>query len=476
MLGLFGTLNLGTRALQTQQLGVEVAGQNLANVNNPAYARQKVLLQSAPTLPSLIGPQGTGVEAVAIRHMRSAILDSQVQNEQSVGGFWTAQQNALQTAQANLGEQLDRLAQGLNGSSAVAEAGTVSGLAGELSGLFNAFRAVAAAPHSLPERQVLLAQAQTLSARFNQIARRFDQLTDQLNTGLGRDVATVNQLLADIARLNDQIVNAELPLGGIANDLRDTRQQKLEELSRYLAIQTALAPNGTVSVSVNGITLVADRNVLDTIETYDPGNGRLLLRTANGSAPLQPTSGSLAGTIEVRDTTLAGLRGDLDTLASQIIAQINAVHRTGYSLTGETGADFFTGTDAITMAVSSDLAADPAQVQAAGRAGAPGDNTVALALAQLADQPVAALGNRTFQDYYSQMVAQLGLGLRNANGQLADHQLVLNLLHRQRDALGGVSLDEEMTDLIRYQKAYEASARLIVTLDEMLETVLSLKR
>ncbi|MEJ5237569.1 MAG: flagellar hook-associated protein FlgK [Limisphaera sp.] len=476
MLGLFGTLNLGTRALQTQQLGVEVAGQNLANVNNPAYARQKVILQSAPTLPSLIGPQGTGVEAVAIRQMRSALLDAHVQNEVSVGGFWTAQQSALQTAQASLGEQIDRTAQGLNGSAAVAEAGTVTGLANELTGLFNAFRAVAAAPHSLPERQVLVAQAQTLSSRFNQIATRLDQLTDQLNTALTRDVATVNQLLADIARLNDQIVNAELPLGGIANDLRDTRQQKLEELSKYVAIQTSLASNGTVTVSVNGTTLVADRNVVEQIETYDPGNGRLRLRTTGDGTALDPVSGSLAGTIQVRDTTLAELRADLDTLAGELITQVNDLHRTGYSLTNQTGADFFTGTDARTIAVNPALADNPARIQAAGAPGAPGDNAVALALAQLADQPLAALDNRTFQEHYSQLVARLGLALRNANGQIADHRVVLDLLHRQRDALGGVSIDEEMTDLIRFQKAYEASARLIVTLDEMLDTVLGLKR
>ncbi|NGO39394.1 flagellar hook-associated protein FlgK [Limisphaera ngatamarikiensis] len=476
MLGLFGSLNLGTRALQAQQLGVEVAGQNLANINNPAYARQKVQLQTAPALPSLIGPQGTGVEAIAIRQIRNQILDAQILAEVGVGGYWSTQQTALQTGQAILGEQVDRQAQGLNESSAVDQAGTVTGLAVELTGLFNAFRAVATRPDSLPERQVLVNQAQSLAIRFNQISGRLDDLTAQLNQSLATDVARANQLLADIARLNDQIVNAELPLGGIANDLRDTRQQKLEELARILPVQTTLAPNGTVTISFQGVTLVSDRNVLEQIETYDPGNGRLLLRTTGSATPLDPGSGTLAGTLQVRDGALAQLRNDLDTLAAALITEINNLHRTGYSLDGQTGIDFFTGTDARTIAVHADLLADPARVQASNRPDAPGNNSVALALAQLADQPIAALNNRTFTDSYSQTVANLGLALRTVNGQVADHQQVLNLLQRQRESVSGVSLDEEMTDLIRFQKAYQASARFITTIDELLDTVLALKR
>lgn len=476
MLGLFGSLHLGARALQSQQLGVEVTGHNLANVNNPAYARQRVLLQTAPTLVGLVGPQGTGVQAIAIQQIRDALLDGQIQNEQATGGFWKAQQTALQTAQAILGEQVDRQAQGLNETAAVEQAGTVTGLAVEWTGLFNAFRAVAASPTSIPERQVLVHQAQNLATRFNQIARRLDELTDQLNGALVQGAAQVNRLLNEIARLNDQIVTAELPLGGMANDLRDTRQQKLEELGRLLPVQTTLQPNGTVTVSAQGVTLVSDRNLLEQIEVFDPGDGRLQLRTTGSATLLSPGAGALAGTLQARDGPLLALRSDLDQLAGALIQEVNTLHRSGYGLQGQTGLDFFTGNDARTIAVHVDLLADPARFQASGRPDAPGDNQVALVLAGLADQPVAVLGHRTFTDSYSQTVANLALALRNANSQVADHELVLNLLQRQRDSVSGVSLDEEMTDLIRFQKAYQASARLITTLDEMLETVLGLKR
>jgi len=115
-------------------------------------------------------------------------------------------------------------------------------------------------------------------------------------------------------------------------------------------------------------------------------------------------------------------------------------------------------------------------IQAGGVAGAPGDNTVAVQLGQLADVNHAALSNQTFQENYGQTVAALGQALNGTNSQLTNQQLVENMLLRQRDSVSGVSLDEEMTDLIKFQRAFEASAKLIVTVDELLQTVLSLKR
>src|ERR1051325_2980050 len=101
MLGLFGTLNLGARSLATQQQGAEVAGQNLANVNNPAYARQRLAIQTSVSIDSAVGPEGTGVDAAAIVQMRDALLDRQIQSESSVGGSLLAQQTALQNTEAN---------------------------------------------------------------------------------------------------------------------------------------------------------------------------------------------------------------------------------------------------------------------------------------------------------------------------------------------------------------------------------------
>lgn len=476
MLGLFGTLNLGTRALQTQQTGVEIAGQNLANINNPAYARQRINLQTSPTVTTPVGPQGTGVQVASIQQIRDAFLDGQIQDETSVGGYWEAQQNGLGSAQTALGEFLDSSASSVNGAADAGSAATAKGLSIQLAQLFNAFQSVASNPTSLVNRQALVNQAQNLTGTFNQIATRLDTVRNTLNTGIGNDVASANQLLTEIAGLNREIADAETPGGGPANDLRDERQQKLEALAKLVNFQSTSNPDGTLNVSINGTLLISGRQALDQLQTYDAGGGQVLVRTASSGTALDLTGGSIAGAIGARDGTLADLAKGLDTLASQIATQINSVYRTGYDLNGNTGADFFTGTSAATLGVNSALQADPAKVQAAGVSGAAGDNAVALALAQMATARQAGLNNQTFSDAYGQLVVQFGNGLAKANDQMANHDSVQAMLLNRRDSVSGVSMEEEMSNLIGFQKAYQAAARIVTTVDQMLDELLNMKR
>ena len=154
---------------------------------------------------------------------------------------------------------------------------------------------------------------------------------------------------------------------------------------------------------------------------------------------------------------------------------MNAIHYDGYGLTGTTHVDFFTGSDAKTIGVNTALTDDPRLIQASGTDGAVGDNQVALALAQLADRPIAALSDHTISQAYNQSVSTLGQDLASANTQVADQQVVQNMLQQQRDSMSGVSMDEEMTNLTTYQRAYEASAKLITVIDELLTTLISMK-
>jgi flagellar hook-associated protein 1 FlgK len=476
MLGLFGTLNLGARSLQVQRQGVEVAGHNLANANNPAYARQRIALVTALTIPTPIGPQGTGADVVGIRQLRSALLDYQIVGEASVRGYLEAQQQALQFGEAVLGQSVDRLADGPLGSAAAQGVGGQHGIAEGLAGLFAAFQSLSTNPTSITERQAALLQAQTLANQFNQIDARLSTLRASLNDTVTADVTEVNDLLRGIAGLNQQIIAAENGAPGTANDLRDLRQQKLEALARLVNLQAVEQANGGVDLAIAGAGVLAGPTVLDTLEAYDPGTGNLLVRTATGGTPLALTGGSLQGVIEARDGALTTLRNDLNTLAAQFITQVNAIHSGGFGLNGTTGANFFTGTGAADIAVNAALLADPARLQASGVNGAVGDNQVALALAQLGNQPQAALNDQTFSRSYAHTVAAFGQTIFSVNGALSDQEIVEKMLWRQRDAVSGVSLDEEMTDLIKFQKAFEASARLIVTVDEMLQTVVDLKR
>ena len=470
MLGLFGTLNMGARSLEAQQTAVEIAGQNLANVNNPAYARQRVQMQTSPTVSSTLGEQGTGVQITAIQQVRDALLDNQITGETSVGGYWNSQQSGLQSAQIGLGEYIDSTS-----GSATSTSGTTSGIADDLSGLFSAFKSVATSPESLTDRQLLMSNAQTLATRLNQASTNLSNVKDQLNQSLDGNVKDANQLISDIANLNKSISAAETPGGSQPNDLIDLRQSKLESLSNLVNFTSSTGDNGAVNLSIDGNQIVSDSTVDDTLQTYDAGGGQMLVRTATGGTPLNLTGGEMKGTIDARDGALATLQTGLDTLASQLITQVNAVHGAGYGMNGTSGAKFFNGSDASDISVNSALVSDPTLVQVAGVPGASGDNSVALALSQLADAPQAALGNQTFNQAYNQTVAGLGYSLNNANTQVDDSTKVQSMLSQQRASVSGVSIDEEMTNLIGFQKAYAASAKLVTTIDQMLQTVLDMK-
>ncbi len=477
MLGLFGTLNMGARSLQTQQMGVEVAGHNLSNVNNPNYSRQRIDLETSIYIPIAgLGMEGTGASVVAIRQIRDQILDDQITSELSVSGSLASQQRALQYAQANLGQRIDRQSSGPDAAATATSLAGEFGLAEGISTLFNSFQSVSVNPRDTTERTVLLENAKALASKFSQTDSRLSKLKTTLNDSLTSDVSAANRLLSDVAKLNDRISDAENRTSGTANDLRDQRQGKIEELAKLVKVNVTKDAQGVLSVAVGSTTLVTGKNQLDSLQVYDAGGGQMLVRTATGGTPLTLTGGSLEGTITTRDGTLTTLQQDINTLASLMISEVNAVHVTGYSLTGTTGANFFTGTDASNITLNSALSGSPQLVQASSAAGVQGNNQVAVQLAQLADKKNVSISGQTFGQYFSRTISGLGQALSNVNGQSETQSVVENMLTTQRDSLMGVSIDEEMTDLIRFQKAYQASARIITTIDEMLDTVLSLKR
>ena len=470
MLGLFNTLNLGARALTADQVGVEVTGHNLANANNAAYARQRVQIQTSTPTPTSIGMEGTGVQVTAIQQIRDQLLDSQIRSEASTGGYWNSQQSALQNAQTQLNEFLN-----LSSTDGTSSSTTdTQGLSSQLNNLFSAFQSVATSPTDSSARLSLVNAAQSLASGFNQASQNLSTLNGLLNTSVSNNVASANQLLSDIAGLNDQIAKATAS-GGTANDLVDSREQDLENLSNLVNIQTTANADGTVSVSIGGQQLVTGNKLTDTLATYDSGNGQLLVQTATSATPLTLSGGSIQGTIDARDGALATLRNSLDTMASSLITQVNGIYKNGYDLNGNFGANFFTGGDAATIGVNPALVNDPSQIQAAGTANAAGDNSIALQLAQLGPQTVAALNNQTFSGAYAQDVQNFGNALANANDQVGNYNSVNTMLLNQRDSVSGVSLEEETTNLIMFQKAYQASAKLISTVDQMLQTVINLK-
>jgi flagellar hook-associated protein 1 FlgK len=309
--------------------------------------------------------------------------------------------------------------------------------------------------------------------QFNQVSASLSQVQSNLNTSIQNDVASVNQDLGQIATLNKQIMVAQAG-GGTADDLVDTREQTIENLSGLMNISTSAQADGSMNVSFGTDQLVTGGSVADNLQAYDAGGGNLLVKNTSG-ATLDVTGGSIAGNITARDGALAGLQTGLNTLASQLVTQVNGIYSQGCAPGGGSGQDFFSGDSAANIAVNSALVADPSQFQASSTAGADGDTQIALDLANLGSQPIAALGGQTFSQSYAQTVTNLGNAINTATDQLNTSQAISTSLTNQRSSESGVSIDEEMTNMMQFQKAYEASAQLVSTLNAMMETVINMK-
>jgi len=467
-LSLFGLLNVAGQSLSVQQEATSVAGQNLANVNNPAYADESLQVQAAPSFQTSAGQEGTGVEAVSITQLWDSLLNSQITAEGSVTGSLTSQQSALQQAEAYLNEQLS------NTSTSVDSVSSPDGLTADLSSLFNSLQALSTDPSNISDRQAVVQSAQQLSEQFNSVSSGLATVSSDMNSSIQSDVNSSNQDLSEIAGLNKQIIVAQAS-GGTANDLVDEREQLIENLAGYVNLTTSAQANGAVNISIGGVTMVSDGTTPDSLETYANSAGNLLVQAQNAGTPLTLSGGSIEGSITARDGTLATLQGSVNTLATQLISQFNSIYSSGYDLNGNTNQPFFTGSTAASIGVNSTVVNDPSTFQAAASAGDPGDNTVALALANLANQPLSALNNQTLGQNYAEAVGTFGSGLESVNEQLTNSTSVSQMLTTQRSSETGVDTDTEMTNLMQFQKAYEASAELVTTVNEMLETLVNMK-
>lgn len=467
MSGLFGSLSSGVRALTAQSRAVETAGRNLANVNNPHYARQRVVLGDRGTVFTPEGAQSLGLEALQIQQLRDDLLDRQTVREIGATTAFDTEAAAYERAQAGLGQQIGRTGE----AASLGAAGSGNGLAESITAFFNSFQAFAARPTDLGERQSLVQQSATLVDRMRTTDQRLAQVQSDLTDQIETDVAEANRLLETIANLNRQIGRAEINFPGGAADLRDQRQARLEELAAKLPCESRSAPGypGQIEVVVRDpagaeVLLVAGPRITDPVELTASG-----LRA--GGAAIAVSTGSVGGALQARDTVIADTRRQIDQLAEQLVRSVNSA----YNPTGSTG-DFFvsSGTSAQTLFLDAGLSAASLK---ASDGGAAGDSTIARAVAALGDRRFSVAGgdafDGTFLQHYTKTVTDLGQALASARARADDQRGVEQIVRGQRDAVSGVSLDEEMADLMRYQRSFQASSRVVAVIDELLETVVN---
>jgi flagellar hook-associated protein 1 FlgK len=468
MSGLLGTLDMGNQALQAQMKGLNVTSHNLANVNNPNYSRQRVELTSTYQVQAGVDPRGTGVGVVSVQQIRDLVLDAQIRSDRSVTGYLESQVVGLEYIQAGMGSVLDSFGHDGNGS------GGADGMTALLTNMSNSLQEVANDPASRISRFKFLDAADALADQFRDMDAKINGLESNWDKELTSKVDATNHALDQLASLNKSIQKAERGGAYTANDLRDQRTRTLEELSELMPIEVNTDVTGRLQVQSQGVSIIDGETVVSRLDAVDQGQGGLTLTWQTGGEAFSPSEGRLGGILSLRDDVLTNFRSEINVMAGEMIQTFNQIHAGGFAMDGSTGRDLFVGQDASSIQINPDILKNPDLLQVSSRQGEAGNNENVSLLIDEMRSPRAGLNQRTFIEAHADLVASFGQSLQTSRSDLENQQSLVSVLELQRDSISGVSLDEEMTELVKYQRAFEASARLVNIVDDMLSTVVSL--
>ncbi|TDI91303.1 MAG: flagellar hook-associated protein FlgK [Caldithrix sp.] len=451
-------LGIARRALQAHQSAMNVASNNIANVNTEGYSRRRIELSAGRSIATPQGVLGSGVNIQGIERIRSSFIDQQLLNERPNFYQYEFKSTALNFIEDIFGEPSD------------------FGLTRNMEDFFDSFHDLANDPESATARILVREKAVNLKNGFKRINRQLTDYRQQLNTELGQKVKEVNRLTTQIANLNEKIVNEEVG-GDSANDLRDKRSLLLDKLSKLVDVKTIENASGGINVIVGGRHLVVDTQAQElalSVESATAIGPKVVFK--NGGQVAGITNGSIKGILDIRDTQVADYLDQLDKLAVNIAQKINTIHSTGYNLDGITGTDLFDAnvTGAADFELNPAIIADANLIAASDALNEPGNNNIALSLANLQGSLVMNDGDFTFSDFYNSLISSIGSQAQGSNFFRDSFAITVEKLEYNRESVSGVSLDEEMVNLIEAQQAFTAAARIVTTVDEMMQTILNM--
>ena len=469
-MGISAAFEIGKSGLKIFQIAAEVTSENIANVNTPGYSRQRVVLQTAPPTTHNGFPLGTGARVQTVERYYDALLQKQLVNAGTTSGYNLTKSQVLQQIEPVFNE----IAQ--------------EGLGTATTKFFNAWQDLSLNPTGQAERQAVFSRAQILTDQFHYVSRTLSDAITQQEESITPQVNEINRVVTQIALLNGNIKNTEL-VAGNANEMRDQRDYLIRQLAEQVGVKYTENDDGTTDVFVTDSATGTNYYLVNGTRygtmnaTGTPAVVTVTDYLGAGSPALDPTSatpfyssdttgGKLWATLKMRDVTIPDYLVQVDALAAGLVFAVNAQHAAGFDLTGP-GGDFFTaaGTTAASIAVTPGLTIN--QLAASDSATSPGGNANALAMAQLLND-ATTMGTSTFNNYYNSLVAQVGLDVQSAKTVVAQDAAFMKQLTTLRDSNSGVSLDEELANLIQYQRSYQASAKLITTATDMMDIVLAM--
>ncbi|HIE29024.1 TPA: flagellar hook-associated protein FlgK [Candidatus Poribacteria bacterium] len=478
-LSLIAGLNTGRGALHAQQSALQVTGNNIANVNTPGYSRQKVSLQTGlPQNHNPIGSISIGVTVEDINRVRDVFMDDIFRRETQNLGCYETLKNYLTQIESIFNEPSE------------------TGLSSLMSRFFNAFQDLANNPEDLSTRMVLRERGASLTNAINETHFKLSQMQRDIGETLKGKINEVNNIAQQIAKLNQQIKNTEAAQK-ITNELRDRRDLLVDQLSKLVDIDVLNKEDGTLTINAGQKNLVSDMFAHELeinipkigsvrFRSRTPGAGlsgaQASVKLAKSNSPLSIRSGELRGLLDVHNDIIPHYQKRLDDLAAELAKEVNEWHQKGFGLDNSTGNSFFTFTSvspsdnigaASTIAINDVIFSDVKKIAASGESDAPSDNSIAIMISQLRTNKVMNEDTATFSDFYQSIIAELGGQSKNANQFREAQKLVVSQINQRRESVSGVSLDEEAIDLINYQSAYQAAARYINTVNELLDVVVN---
>lgn len=505
----FMGLETNKRGLYTQQSALYTTGHNISNANTLGYSRQRVNMQATAGFPgvglnagTMPGFLGTGVEAGSIQRIRDSFVDQQFRQESNKLGYWDSRAKAISQMEDVLAEP------------------SKYGLQQSLSDFWASMQQLATDPQNGGARAVAVERGVAVADSFNYMHKSLSEIQTNLGKEIGVSTKDINSILKQIADLNRQISEVE-PNGYMPNDLYDARDLLLDELSSYVPIEVSFEKSGgralaiaegTVTVKIKTddgpITVLEGKNASEIKAigkdgTDSEGNpvGAMTGFTFNGG----PADGetmlvsdmqnagelkSLVNSYGYDDGATKGLYPDmlakLDKMAQEFAREFNAIHRSGWGLppNDETGINFFgpwnendvndvSGLTAANIKVNQYVIDDPSRVAASSSKGETGNGANAKKMGDVQFKSLDGLEKSTIQSYFAGIVGKLGVEGEQANRMTGNTAILLGAVSNRRDSISSVSLDEEMTDMIRFQQAYNASARMITVVDETLEKIIN---
>ncbi|GEA14914.1 flagellar hook-associated protein 1 [Moorella sp. E308F] len=467
MPGTFFGFNTALRGMQAQQRGIYTTAHNIANANTEGYTRQRVVLATLPAypVPSMNHPGGqgwqigTGVDSQETRRMRDEFLDTQIRRETGTLGQWEQIQDVLEQVEIVFNEPSD------------------TGLSTLMSQFWAAWQELSKYAESSPVRTTVVETANALAEAFNHSAAQLETIKNDIDQTIELKVKEINSLAQQIADLNGQIKNI-VTVGDQPNDLLDQRDLLLDRLGKMIDFTVTTSSNGTITITLGGGgNLVEEVDGSTTIHKLQSSGSDVSWVEEDTQPPLTISNGELFGLQKVKSEVETYLT-NLDTLAGELATAVNNEHKKGVDLSGTGGEDFFVAEDggsitAANIQVNPNIQADVTKIAAATAGGGPGDGSIALAIAQLQHKLIPSLSNATFDDYYKNFTAKLGVDAHEAVRMTTNQGVLVDQLTNRKESISGVSLDEEMANMIQYQRAYEAAARMITTLDAMLDKIIN---